>query len=130
MQSVSIVRILDKILNHPEIPLDDIVNQHFSPEYRQRTNGHWDNRTEFVQHLQKLRELVASVDITLLEEVQQGNRYADRHLVDAVKKDGSRTRQEVYVFAELDEAGRFIRVEETTLLLEGSEADKNLGSIK
>ena len=36
MQSVSIVRILDKILNHPEIPLDDIVNQHFSPEYRDR----------------------------------------------------------------------------------------------
>jgi hypothetical protein len=37
---------------------------------------------------------------------------------------------EVYVFAELAPDGRFSRIEETTLMLQGDEADRNLGSAR
>jgi hypothetical protein len=38
--------------------------------------------------------------------------------------------QEVYLFAELDADGRFARIEETALMLEGAESDREMGSMK
>ncbi|CAN7300480.1 hypothetical protein [Caballeronia sp. LjRoot31] len=46
------------------------------------------------------------------------DRYAERHVVDLIKRDGERILQEVYLFAERDPDGRFARIEETTLMLE------------
>jgi len=37
---------------------------------------------------------------------------------------------EVYMFAEIDDSGRFIRIEEATLMLKGRESDKDLGSVR
>ncbi len=37
---------------------------------------------------------------------------------------------EVYVFADLAADGRFRRIEETTLLLQGSSADRTMGSAR
>lgn len=37
---------------------------------------------------------------------------------------------EVYVFADLAPDGRFQRIEETTLMIKGSDADRNLGSAR
>ncbi|MEU9047965.1 nuclear transport factor 2 family protein, partial [Kitasatospora sp. NPDC048343] len=39
-------------------------------------------------------------------------------------------RMEVYLFAEFAADGRFRRIEETTLMLEGADADRNLGSAR
>ncbi len=38
--------------------------------------------------------------------------------------------QEVYLFAELDAEGRFARIEEITLMLEGAESDRDIGHMK
>lgn len=64
------------------------------------------------------------------DELADGDRYADRHTMEVVKNDGSTVRMEVYAFAEFAADGRFRRIEETTLMLEGSEADRNLGSAR
>lgn len=45
-----------------------------------------------------------------------------------VESAGSTVSMEVYVFADLAPDGRFRRIEETTLMLEGSDADRSLGS--
>lgn len=37
---------------------------------------------------------------------------------------------EVYVFADLAPDGRFHRIEETTLMLSGSDADRDMGSAR
>jgi len=34
------------------------------------------------------------------------------------------------LFAEMDDSGRFLRVEETTLMLKGTENDRDLGNAK
>ncbi|WP_165972593.1 hypothetical protein [Paracandidimonas soli] len=47
-----------------------------------------------------------------------------------MKRDGAKVVQEVYLFAELDANGRFARVEETTLMLEGAGADRHIGGMK
>ncbi|THT98750.1 nuclear transport factor 2 family protein [Lampropedia puyangensis] len=130
MTAITIATALNEILNRLDIPIDDILDRHFSPDYRQRTNGQWDDREAFSQHLHALRKIVALADIEILDELRDGNRYADRHRVHITKHNGEKVVQEVYLFAQLDDAGRFTRIEETTLMLEGAESDRAIGCIK
>ena len=74
--------------------------------------------------------MTESTAIAVLDEFSDGHRYADRHIVTVTKHDGTQVVQEVYLFGERGEDGRFIRVEETTLMLEGAEHDRNLGSAR
>ncbi|GAA1217906.1 hypothetical protein GCM10009665_04740 [Kitasatospora nipponensis] len=121
---------LNDLLFTPGLDLAEAVDRHFAPDYRQRTDGHWDDREAFITHIAHLRTVVASGSVQVLDELAQGDRYADRHVVDVVKTDGSTVTMEVYLFAEFADDGRFRRIEETTLLLSGSEADANLGSAR
>jgi hypothetical protein len=130
MQATDIRTALDEILNQQQLPLDEVLDRHFSSGYRQRTNGCWDDREAFARHARKLREVVESARIEVLDELRDGLRYADRHRVHVAKRDGTRVVQEVYLFAELDGGGRFARIEETTLMLEGAPADREMGSMK
>lgn len=130
MTATNIHSALDELLNRQDLPLEAVIDHHFSPEYRQRTNGCWDDRAGFTRHARKLREIVASARIEMLDELRDGTRYADRHRVHIAKRDGTHVVQEVYLFAELDINGRFLRVEETTLMLEGPEADRDIGSVR
>jgi hypothetical protein len=73
---------------------------------------------------------VESARIEILDELYDGNRYADRHIVYITKRDGSKVVQEVYLFGVMDEDGRFDRIEEVTLMLEGKESDRAIGTVK
>ncbi len=64
------------------------------------------------------------------EELVEGTKYADRHTVHVTKKDGSAVSMEVYLFGEFASDGRFSRIEETTLLLQGADADRTMGSAR
>ncbi|WP_394839256.1 nuclear transport factor 2 family protein [Pendulispora rubella] len=130
MSTTNIEAALHDVLFRPDLDLQEAIDRHFSPEYRQRTDGQWTNRAEFVEHMAHLRSVVASGGLEVHEELTQGNLYADRHTVSVVKTDGTTVRTEVYLFAEFAPDGRFLRVEETTLMLEGHERDRNLGSAR
>ncbi len=64
------------------------------------------------------------------DELYDGTKYADRHTCHITKNDGTTVTMEVYVFAGLAPAGRFHRIEETTLMLSGSDADRDMGSAR
>jgi hypothetical protein len=118
------------LLLTPGLDLAEAVERHFAPDYRQRTDGSWADRNEFMEHIAHLREVVAGGSIQVMEELVQGNLYADRHVVDVEKVDGSKVSMEVYVFGEFAPDGRFRRIEETTLMLQGADTDRNLGSAR
>ncbi len=118
---------LHDLLNEQATPLEEAVDRHFSPQYRQRTDGTWVDRPGFVRHIAHLRAIVESATVEVIDEFIDGRRYADRHLVTVIKRDGGRSVHEVSLFGELDDEGRFVRVEETTLMLTGGEADRGLG---
>lgn len=107
------------LLNDHELPTDEAVDRHFAPTFRQRTNGTWAGRAAFLARIVDLRKVVEHATITVLDELTDGDRYAERHVVHLLQRDGERIRQEVYVFAERDADGRFVRIEETTLALVG-----------
>ncbi|MGW2253215.1 nuclear transport factor 2 family protein [Kitasatospora sp. NPDC001660] len=125
-----VVAALTDLLFTPGLELAEAVDRHFAPDYRQRTDGRWDNREEFTAHIAHLRTIVAGGEIQVLEELVQGDLYADRHIIDIRKTDGSSVRVEVYLFGEFAPDGRFRRIEETTLMLQGADADRNIGSAR
>ncbi|KIF06192.1 hypothetical protein PL81_08875 [Streptomyces sp. RSD-27] len=130
MTRTGIKAALTDLLLNDELTLTEAADRHFTPDYRQRTDGEWADRTEFLAHIAHLRTLVASAEIEVHEELHDGHAYADRHTCHVTKKDGTTVTMEVYVFATLAPDGRFQRIEETTLLLEGTDADRDLGSAR
>ena len=121
---------LHDLLNNHHVDLDEAVARHFSDDYRQRTDGEWDDRAGFIDHMRHLRQVVAHADITVHDELESGRNYADRHSVTITKTDGATVTQEVYLFGRLAHDGRFAEVHEVTLMLHGNEADRNIGSAR
>ncbi|MGW2813673.1 nuclear transport factor 2 family protein [Streptomyces sp. NPDC001415] len=130
MTRTGIKAALTALLLDKDITLEEAADRHFTPDYRQRTDGEWADRAEFLDHIAHLRTLVAGGEIEVHDELYDGSKYADRHTCHITKKDGSTVSMEVYVFADLAPDGRFRRIEETTLMLKGSDADRNLGSAR
>ncbi|GHJ37147.1 nuclear transport factor 2 family protein [Streptomyces sp. TS71-3] len=126
----TIAAALTDLLFTPGLSLDEAADRHFAPDYRQRTDGRWDDRGGFLQHIAHLRTVVAEGGVDVLDELTDGRSYADRHTVRITKKDGGTVETEVYLFGEFAPDGRFRRAEETTLLLQGSPADRNLGTAR
>ncbi|CAM5649916.1 hypothetical protein SAVIM338S_06495 [Streptomyces avidinii] len=130
MQPTDITRALNDLLFTPDLDLDVALDRHFAPDYRQRTNGVWSDRSEFAQHMERLRSLVRDGHIEVHDELLDGLNYADRHTVTITRHTGGTSRTEVYLFARFAPDGRFERVEETTLLITGHDGDEKLGSIR
>ncbi|MGW5852159.1 nuclear transport factor 2 family protein [Streptomyces sp. NPDC055254] len=130
MTPTDITRAVNDLLFTPDLDLGVAVDRHFAPDYRQRTDGVWSDRADFIQHMTRLRSLVRDGHIEVHDELRDGLRYADRHTVTLTQHNGRTSRTEVYLFARLAPDGRFERVEETTLLITGHSDDENLGRIR
>ncbi|TQK42551.1 hypothetical protein FBY35_3972 [Streptomyces sp. SLBN-118] len=130
MNRTDIHTALTDLLFTPGLDLNEAADRHFTPDYRQRTDGRWADRTQFLTHIAHLRTVFAGGTVQVQDEFVDGDRYADRHTVDVTKTDGSTARMEVYLFGEFAPDGRFRRIEETTLMLVGAETDRNLGSAR
>jgi hypothetical protein len=126
----TIAAALTDLLLTPGLPLPEALDRHFAPDYRQRTDGAWIDRAGFAEHIAHLRDVVAEGSIRVHDELAEGASYAERHTVEIVKADGSTAAHEVYVFAERAADGRFVRLEEVTLMVAGTEADRGLGSAR
>ncbi|WP_328296841.1 nuclear transport factor 2 family protein [Streptomyces sp. NBC_00435] len=130
MTPTDITRAINDLLFTPGLGLEEALDRHFAPDYRQRTDGVWSDRADFTQHMTRLRSLILSGHVEVHDELRDGSRYADRHTVTVTQHNGRTSRTEVYLFAELAPDGRFQRVEETTLLVTGHPDDENLGHVR
>ncbi len=130
MNPTGVAAALTDLIFNTDITVEEAADRHFTPGYRQRTDGQWVDRAGFIEHIAHVRTLVAEGSVEVHDELYDGTKYADRHTVNITKKDGSTVLTEVYVFADLASDGRFSRIEETTLMLQGSEADRNIGSAR
>lgn len=129
MMAADIKTALNEVIGGSDL-LEDLIARHFAPHYRQRTNGIWDEFAGFKEHISHLREVVRRIDVTVLDEVTDDERYSSRHAVDIVKTDGSLVKQEVYLFGEQNVDGKFTRVEEVIMMLEGTESDRGFGNAR
>ena len=128
--TAGIATALTELVLDRELTVEQAVSRHFTDDYRQCTDGVWCDRAEFVDHIEHLRTVVAGGEVEVHEELRDGARYADRHTVRLVKTDGGRVRTRVYLFAEVAADGRFHRIDEATVMLDGAEADRGLGAAR
>jgi hypothetical protein len=112
---------LADLLENQDLTVDQAANRHISRDFRQRTNGQWDDRAGFLARITQLRSNTKDITITVLDDIVDGGRYAERHIIDLLLTDGRRLVQEVYLFAALDSDGRFERIEEVSLPLSATE---------
>jgi hypothetical protein len=113
---VGMAQVLDELLNERGTPVEEVMVRHFAPTYRQRTDGTWAEWRRVAENLTRIRSVVRSVHIELLDEVVDGRAYADRHVLTVEMTDGTSQVRESYVFGRRAEDGRFEHINEVTLV--------------
>jgi hypothetical protein len=114
--------IIEDVLGHRALSIEDAADRHYSPQFRQRINGQWAERAEVLTRLSALRESTTLIQMTVLDELVDGQRYAERHIIKLRTTEGQQVSQEVYVFGQLDADGRLTWVEELSRSLPDNEA--------
>nr|WP_198984535.1 nuclear transport factor 2 family protein [Herbaspirillum sp. ASV7] len=107
---------IEDLFNNTALTTEQAMDLHFTPSFCQRVNGSWIDHAGFLAAVISLKASVSHVRVAVLDELSDGSRYAERHIIDLIKRDGQQIRQEVYVFAQCSEDGRFNQIEETTSL--------------
>ncbi|WP_225031207.1 nuclear transport factor 2 family protein [Paraburkholderia sp. XV] len=117
MKMTSIKSAIEDLIYNPKLTTTEAIERHFDPSFRQRVNGEWIEHSVFQARMDHLRSSVERVTITVFDELVAGNRYAERHLIELCMRGGVHLLQEVYLFAELSQDGRFRQIDEMTLTL-------------
>jgi hypothetical protein len=104
------------------------IDRFFSPDYTQVTDGKTSNRAAFGAHIRHLRSISVHGSVTIADFVTDGQRIADRHIVQGHLVNGEEVSFEVLLIGELDADDRIRRVVETTRQLSGDASHAGLGS--
>ncbi|KAF5630144.1 hypothetical protein F52700_7502 [Fusarium sp. NRRL 52700] len=102
----------------------------FTQDYTSIVDGKCIDFTEFVEHIQHLRQVTTAIKVKVTHFLRQGNQLAERHFVTAEFSNKPPSKYEVFLFATIDESGRIERLVETLRQTDGLEEHKDLGSAR
>ena len=106
---------------------DAEIATYFHPDYRQYVDGVELYYAGFVAHMKAQQKVVAEMNVSFKNIVQEGNTVFTNHVVDILKKDGGRVK--IHLLAEFTiKDGKIIRCDELTRLVSGNEEDRDIGS--
>ena len=77
------VRISDALLAvafDPKRDLTEALDEFYAPDYTHRSDGKTLDRAEFAEMVTQVRGQIASGTVTVLDELRDGPRYAERHV--------------------------------------------------
>ncbi|MBV8048853.1 MAG: nuclear transport factor 2 family protein [Paludibacterium sp.] len=100
---------------------------YFSPDYRQQVDGRLLDYAAFTRHLDTLRQHVATFSIRFDQLIVEADKVVSVHYPTIVKHDGTRAEYKVIAIFTVA-AGRIVRCEELTYMLEGEPQERDLGS--
>ncbi len=107
-----------------------IISNYFSKNYEQFVDDKFINYTDFVKHLEKVRELTQELNIEFLQLIEENNVVFSRHKVTSIMLDGTVNVFVVFAEFQIDEDNKISKCIETTRLLIGNKEHENLGSDK
>jgi len=106
---------------------EKIVAQYFSRSYIQTVDNRKLDYTDFVNHIKKLKEKVSVQKVQFLNTAENGTSVFTKHIVKSVLRDNSNITHKVLAEFVIED-GKIETCDELTIMLEGSENEKNLGS--
>jgi hypothetical protein len=100
--------------------VEDVVKAFFADDYEHRVNGKSYSRDEFTMQACVARSDIAYGTITTHDELRYWDRFAERHVLDITRVDGSVESTEVCVIGRYAIDGRFLRLNEARFPLAGT----------
>jgi hypothetical protein len=97
----------------PGVPLHQVLDSYYAPDYTHRSDGRTVNRDEFAEMVARFRSQVSGGTVTVLDELRDGSAYAERHVFRITLKNGSAQGREVAIFGSFADDGRFRHLSET-----------------
>lgn len=104
------------------------VEELFSPNYQQYSDGKTLDFTHFINHLSHLRDQVNIIEFEVRDICISESRLAERHIATVTHHDGKVSKLEVYAFIRLHEH-KIISLHEISRVISGTEQDKELASV-
>ncbi len=121
-----IQQVFKEVLENPVFD-EVLIEKYFSKEYIQFVDHAQLNYDEFVLHIKKLKEKVAEQKMEIISHAENGTIIFTNHIAKSTLKDGSEVVHKVLAEFTIRNH-QIIRCDELTLLVEGDETAKNLGS--
>ncbi|MBP1164443.1 MULTISPECIES: hypothetical protein [unclassified Chryseobacterium] len=121
-----IQQVFSEVLENPVFD-ELLIEKYFSKNYIQFVDRQQLNYEEFVLHIKKLKEKVAEQKIEFISHAENNNIIFTHHVVHSKLKDGSFVIHKVLAEFTIQN-NKIIRCDELTVVLEGNQAEKNLGS--
>ncbi|MBW3519227.1 hypothetical protein [Flavobacterium sp. NKUCC04_CG] len=123
----TVKEMLHDIIENPVFD-EKVIDCYFAYNYIQIVDHTHLNLKQFKSHIQKLKSLIARVEVEVLNCASNDKSVFTKHLVRSILKDGSKHTHKVFAEFVIKD-GKIVKCEELTFLIEGSEAGKDLGSV-
>jgi hypothetical protein len=105
-----------------DVDIDTLLDRYFVPDYRHRNVGRLLDRAGLGRMALGAREGLLRGSITVLDEMKDGDAYAERHRLDLEWRDGTTSNTEVYIIGRHAPDGRLAEINEAHLELNGEGA--------
>ncbi|MFF4903182.1 nuclear transport factor 2 family protein [Streptomyces sp. NPDC001068] len=97
----------------PDEELHRTLDRYYAPGYTHRSDGRTLNREEFAHMVAGVRGQITKGEVTVLDEIRDGDTYAERHVFHLTLADGATQSREIAIFGTFAEDGRFQNLSET-----------------
>ncbi|ODR10127.1 hypothetical protein BHQ21_03240 [Mycobacterium sherrisii] len=112
MNHLRVTDVLYELVFSCERTIEELVDAYFADDYEHRINGTVQTRGEFAAMARAARSNIVEGTATTLDEFWVGDCYAERHVLEVTRRDGSTGRTEVYIIGQYAADGRFARLNE------------------
>lgn len=121
-----IINLFRDVLGPSEVDIT-AIEKYIAPSYVQHVDGVTLDYDAFIAHMQKQKQVIASMSIEFLAMAEEGDTVFTSHVVTARKKGGSVIRAKVIAHFTIKD-NRVTGCDELTRLLSGSNEDRDIGS--
>ncbi|QEU90411.1 hypothetical protein [Streptomyces kanamyceticus] len=97
----------------------EVIDRYYAPGFLQVSDGIKIDRDRLIKHIRPVKKSVVSGSYEVLQAVMDGNRLAARFVIRAVTKRGEETENDVHMFCEMTDDGRFVHIDQITRSVKG-----------
>lgn len=126
----NLIKSLFEDVYNSQINPKEYLEKFVSKDYKQIVDGHEIDYIDFIEHIQKQREIIESISFDFIYLIEEKDIVASLHRVYLKKKESNQeVIAEVHAFFEF-EHNMLISCDERTRILKGSKEDEDLGRRK